>query len=220
MPDDNALLEQAGRMIHLPVTKERFRVFVFGPALSASEEVEAPTAPASDRDGLQQHARYLRYITVRKLREAGWTVDLGESTCVRKFWSALGIKNLGAMELSHGGRLCGAIIMFPTSVGSISELGMFVGFGGLAKKTLAIVHTEFKEQSSFFRLGLLKMLKIQQGSFEFEDYANAEKCIALACEYVDDKWTKLHLDEQQIEQARVLALERTGGPFGAAQTTD
>lgn len=220
MPDDDTLLEQARGKIRLPVGKDQFRVFVFGPALSPSETVALPTTPPSDRDGLQQHAKYLRFLTAKKLREAGWTVDFGESTSIQTFWSSLGIKNMGAMELSHGGKLCGAIIMFPTSVGSISELGMFVGFGGLAKKTLAIVHSEFKEHKSFFRVGLLKMLKIQHGACEFEDYLKAEQCIDLACEYVDEKWTKLNLDEQRINEAQVLTLERKGGAFetGAGTT--
>lgn len=104
--------------------KEQFRVFIFGPALTPAEIVEVPTAPPSDRDGLQHHAKYLRFLTAKKLRDAGWTVDFGESTSIQQFWASLGIKNTGAMEVSHGGRLCGAIIMFPASVGSISELGI------------------------------------------------------------------------------------------------
>lgn len=219
MPDAITLLEQAGQKIRLPVSKEQFRVFVFGPALTPTENVELPTAPPSDRDGLQHHAKYLRFLTAKKLSEAGWTVDFGESTSIQKFWSSLGIKNPGAMELSHAGKLCGAIIMFPTSVGSISELGLFVGFGGLAKKTLAIVHSEFKEHQSFFRVGLLKMLKIRHGTFEFEDYQEADKCIDLACEFVDDQWTKLNLDQHLIDEAQVLTLERKGGAFETGSGT-
>jgi len=220
MPDDITLLEQAGQKIRLPVSKEQFRVFVFGPALTPTENVEVPTAPPSDRDGLQHHAKYLRFLTAKKLREAGWTVDFGESTSIKKFWSSLGIKSTGSMELSHARKMCGAIIMFPTSVGSISELGMFVGFGDLAKKTLAIVHSEFKEQQSFFRVGLLKMLKTQQGTFEFEDYLNADKCIELACEYVDEKWEKLSLDQYRIDHAQALLLERKGGVFETGSNPD
>ncbi len=124
------------------------------------------------------------------------------------------------MEVSHGVKLCGAIIMFPTSVGSISELGLFVGLGGLAKKTIAIVHSEFKEHQSFFRLGLLKMLKIRNGTFEFEDYLNAEKCIDLASEFVDDQWTKLNLDQHLLDEAKVLATERKGGAFESCSEPD
>jgi hypothetical protein len=40
MPNDEALLEQAGKKIRLPVSKEQFRIFVFGPAMDPSEEVE------------------------------------------------------------------------------------------------------------------------------------------------------------------------------------
>lgn len=213
MPDENTLLEQAGQKIRMPVRKEMFRVFVFGPALNPGDIVDLPTVPPSDRDWLQQHAKYLRFLTAKKLSDSGWTVDLGESESIQKFWSSLGIKNLAAMELSHGAKLCGAIVMFPTSVGSISELGLFVGFGGLAKKTLAIVHSEFKEHKSFFRVGLLKMLKIRDGSFEFEDYVNADKCVEIACEFVDDQWTKLNLDDHLLNEARVIAAARKGGAF-------
>lgn len=213
MPDENTLLEQARQKIRMPVGKEMFRVFVFGPALNPGEIVDLPTVPASDRDWLQQHAKYLRFLTAKKLRESGWTVDLGESESIQKFWNSLGIKNLGAMEVSHARTLCGAIIVFPTSVGSISELGLFVGFGGIAKKVLAIVHSEFKEHKSFFRVGLLKMLKIRHGAYEFEDYLKADKCTELACDFVDDQWTKLSLDQHQIEEAQVLRHERKGGAF-------
>jgi hypothetical protein len=213
MPNDEALLEQAGKKIRLPVSKEQFRIFVFGPALNPSEEVELPTSQPADHDGLQKHAKYLRYLTAKKLREAGWTVDFGETNSIQQFWSSLGIKNPAAMELSHAKKLCGAIIIFPTSVGAISELGLFVGFGSLAKKTLAIVHSEFRDHHSFFRIGLLKMLKIRNGTFEFEDYINAQKCIELALEFVEDQWTKLSLDDDLINEAQLLTLERKGGSF-------
>lgn len=215
MPDDNEILAQARQKIRLPVNKEQFRIFVFGPALEPDENVDPPTLPPSDRDGLQQHGKYLRFLTAKKLREEGWSVDFGETASVQKFWNSLGIKNPAVMETSHAGKLCGAIIMFPTSVGSISELGLFVGFSGLAKKTLAVVHSEFKEHRSFFRVGLLKMLKIRHGAFEFEDYLNADKCVALATEFVDDQWTKLNLDQHQIDEAKVLIAERKGGAFEA-----
>lgn len=213
MPNVDPLLEQARHKIRLPTSRKEFRVFVFGPALDESEEVELPSTPPTDHDGLQSHAKYLRHLTVKKLREKEWTVDLGESSSIKEFWHSLGIKNPAAMELSHARRLCGAIIIFPASVGAISELGLFIGFAGLAKKTLAIVHSEFKEHKSFFRLGLLKMLKIQHGTFEYEDYLDADKCVELACEHVDEQWTKLELDQHVVDQAKVIEHERKGGAF-------
>ncbi len=213
MFNDETLLEQARQKIRLPISKEQFRVFVFGPALNPDEEVKLPESHPSDRDGLQHHAKYLRYVTAKQLREAGWTVDFGETKSIQTFWSSLGIKNMAAMEATHAKKLCGAIIIFPTSVGAISELGLFVGMRGIADKTLAIVNSDFKEHQSFFRVGLLKMLKIRSGTFEFEDYANAKKCIQTALEFVDDQWTKFSLDNDLIDDAKVVALERKGGIF-------
>jgi hypothetical protein len=213
MLNDETLLEQAQQKIRLPISKEQFRVFVFGPALNPEEEVNSPASAPSDHDGLQHHAKYLRYMTAKKLREAGWTVDFGETGTIKDFWASLGIKNLAAMEISHARNMCGAIIIFPTSVGAISELGLFVGIKRLADKTLAIVHSEFKDHQSFFRVGLLKMLKINRGTSEFEDYADAKKCIQIALEFVDDQWTKFSLDNYLIDDAKVVALERKGGIF-------
>ena len=213
MPNDEALLEQAGKKIRLPVSKEQFRIFVFGPAMDPSEEVELPTSPPSDHDSLQKHAKYLRYGTAKRLREERWTVDFGETKSIRHFWSSLGIKNAAAMEVGHARKLCGAIIIFPTSVGAICELGLFAGRPSIAEKTLAIVHSDFKDHQSFFRVGLLNMLKIQRGSYEFEDYLNAQKCIELAVEFAENQWTKLNLDEDLIDEAQSLTLGRKGGAF-------
>jgi hypothetical protein len=213
MLNDETLLEQARQKIQFPISKEQFRVFVFGPALNPEDTIKLPESHPSDRDGLQHHAKYLRYITAKQLREAGWTVDFGETKSIQSFWGSLGITNPAAMELSHARKLCGAIIIFPTSVGAISELGLFVGMRGIADKTLAIVHSEFKEHQSFFRVGLLKMLKIRSGTCEFEDYLNAKKCIKLAVEFVEDQWMKFSLDNDVIADAKVIALERKGGGF-------
>jgi len=213
MLNDEALLKEAGKKIRLPVRKEQFRIFVFGPRMDPSEEVELPTSPPSDHDGLQRHAKYLRFWTAKKLREDRWTVDFGETTSIKHFWSSLGIKNAAAMEVGHARKLCGAIIIFPTSVGAISELGLFAGLPSLAKKTLAIVHSRFKDHKSFFRVGLLNMLKIQHGTYEFEDYLNTQKCLELAVEFAENQWTKLALDEYLIEEAQSLTFGRKGGAF-------
>jgi len=63
------------------------------------------------------------------------------------------------------------------------------------------------------------MLKVRHGTFEFEDYLEADKCMALACEFVDDQWTKLNLDQHLIDEAQVLSLERKGGAFETGSGT-
>jgi len=214
MQNEEELLEQFKEKIDLPVKKQNFRVFVFGPALSPSDEVSAPLNPPCG-DGLSMHAKYLRYLTAKKLRDEGWTVDFGETESIQKFWRSLGIPSHAAMEVHHASKLCGAIVIFPTSVGSISELALFTGMPWIAKKTLAIIHSEFKEHKSFFRLGLLRLLKIQHGQFEFEDYSSAEKCADLAVEFVEDQWTGVSLDKLYIDDAKILNLEQKGGSYGS-----
>jgi hypothetical protein len=109
--------------------------------------------------------------------------------------------------------VCGAIIVFPASVGAICELGLFAGVEGVAKKTLAIVHSDFQNHTSFFRVGLLKIFKMRYGSQEFANYSSHDVCVQKAIEFVDERWTKLNLDSGTIADAEVLMLEQKGGNF-------
>ena len=117
------------------------------------------------------------------------------------------------MELTHARKLCGAIIIFPASVGAICELGLFAMYPSFAEKTLAIVHSEYEDHKSFFRLGLLKLLKITHGYFEFEDYQNFANCAKQASEFVDDQWTNFSLEDDAIAEGRLLELKRKGTNF-------
>lgn len=213
MPADKELLEQAGKKIQLSILKEEFRVFVFGPGMDPAEVVPAPASPVSTQAGLVEHAKYLRFLTTQKLREAGWTVDFGETQSIQQFWATLGIKNSAAMEISHAKKLCGAIIIFPASIGAICELGLFAGDFRLAEKTFAIVHSEYKDHKSFFRLGLLRLLKIGRGTFEFSDYEDFDGCTRQAVDFVEDQWTNFSLEEDAIANGQLLELKRKGTNF-------
>jgi len=185
----------------------RFRVFVLGPALKPSQSVSKPRALASIHEGVIQHARYLRCETRKSLLSAGCSVDFGEAKELQDFWSKnFRARDLGSAEMLHAGKACGAIIIFPSSVGSISELGMFAPLGRIAIKTLAIVHKHYEKDKSFFRKALLEIFEQENGKCIFINYTNHKACVDAAVKFVDGKYQKLlrdlhHIDDGKLKEA-------------------
>ncbi len=194
--------------------RERFRVFVFGPALQPTAVVGKPYGRANGHGSILRHARYLRYATKKELVKVGYPVDFGESRELIKLWTEkFRATDLGSSELLGARTVYGAIIVYPSSIGSVSELGMFAPFDEIAVKTLAIVHKRFKNDSSFFRNGLLKVLKQNTGSHEFIDYSNHRACLDSAVEFVDGRYQKLLRDYHDINRGKQKEAQYSGTAF-------
>lgn len=187
--------EEARRLIQPDFPRSEFRVFVLGPALKPEEEPAKPSIPPISHESILDHARYLRFLTKKELASSGYPVDFGEAEEIKEFWQKqFQATDLGSVELLHAGKLCGAIIVYPSSVGSISELGMFTPYERIAEKTLAVVHKPFENDSSFFRKALLEVFVQEKGRREFIDYAQHEFCAKVAVDFVNGKYQKLLRD--------------------------
>jgi hypothetical protein len=207
-------LDNLSDLIKPAFERTGFRVFVLGPALKPSQTVRRPRTLASIHDGLIQHARYLRCETRKSLLSAGYSVDFGEAKELQEFWSKNSrAKDPGSAEMLHARKACGAIIIFPSSVGSISELGMFAPFGNIAKKTLAIVHKRYERDKSFFRKALLEIFEQENGKCSFVDYTNHRRCIDDAIKFVDGKYQKHLRDLHLIADAKLQEANYRGTIF-------
>jgi hypothetical protein len=186
-------LEQAKRLVRTPVPKSRFPVFVFGPYLEPRTEVKKPDFAPDDPAALIEHAKYLRYLTASKLEADGFTVHFGETEKVKALWQdrIASLIDLANIEIQHAHHECGAVVVFPSSVGSFCELSLFAAVKPLAEKTIAIVHKKHEKDESFFRRGLLRVLRQESGTYEFEDYANHDLCVRAAHEFVTDRYVSL-----------------------------
>ena len=199
--------DEARRLIQPDFPKSKFHVFVLGPALKPEEEAAKPTIPPVDHESILVHARYLRFLTKKELASSGYPVDFGEAEEIKEFWlKQFQATDLGSVELLHASKFCGAIIVYPSSVGSISELGMFTPYEVIAEKTLAVVHKPFENDSSFFRKALLEVFVQEKGRREFIDYAQHEFCVNVAVEFVNGKYQKLLRDLMSIK----VGKEREG----------
>ena len=146
------LQKAAHDLIRPVIPPEKFRVFIFGPSLQPNDEGQIPTFPPEDRNQIIEHARYLRYATKAALEKEGFTVDFGETQDIYNFWSfSFKGYDQASFELYHARWECGAIIIYPSSEGSICELSLFSLKDEVAKKPLAIVHEPFREHNSFFK---------------------------------------------------------------------
>ena len=173
--------------------KEDFRVFVFGPYLLPSDTVDAPGVAAELHEEVVSHAKYLRYATRKALEQKGFTVDFGETREVLEFWeSHFGSPDPGTSEELQAQLLCGAVVMYPSSVGSICELGMFARQKKIAEKMLAIVHTRYEHDKSFFREGLLEVFQQENGRVRFVDYSKHEACIEAAIRFVSGAYSSVN----------------------------
>jgi len=196
------------------ISRERFAVFVFGPALRAPRAEAKPRGRASSHSHVTKHAQYLRFRTREKLREIGFTADFGEAEDILKFWkSFFRSPNEAASEMLQARYVCGAIIIFPASFGSIAELGLFAQKGDIAQKTLAIVHEAYTGASSFFRRGLLELFTIFSGQKEFLDYQDHDACVEQAVRFVEGQYYR-QMDE--IGDMKWLTARHPGMVFDHA----
>jgi len=168
-----------------------FSVFVFGPALGSIPVLE-PTSPVSDHAQVVEHARYLRYLTKKRLEELDFRADFGEAKDVFKFWSEFfSAPDVASTEILHANKACGAVIIFPASFGSIAELALSARHPRIAAKTVAIVHEAYSDAASFFRRGILEIFDDHDGKMRFVNYANHNACIERAVRYVRGKFSRL-----------------------------
>jgi hypothetical protein len=194
------------------ITTGQFAVFVFGPALPS--EALNPNGIVSSHDDAVKHAEYLRFRTRERLREIGFAADFGEAADILDFWQRLlQSPNAAATEVLHARYVCGAIVIFPATVGSIAELALFVHKGDIAQKTLAIVHHGYNAASSFFRRGVLELFRIFSGRLEFVDYSDHDACVEEAVRFVKGQYYR-QMDE--IGDLKWLASRNPGSVFDHA----
>ena len=177
----------------LPAVKpEQFRVYVFGPGLTEDAVVEPPPAEPAGTAELTEHARYLRYLTRQRLQQAGFTAEFGEAADLLDFWrDFFNSANPAMTEIFHARKACGAIVIFPASVGPIAELALFARNTAIAEKTCAIVHDGYASAESFFRQGVIELFEDHNGKTKYVNYTNHEACVGYALRFVRGKFSKL-----------------------------
>jgi hypothetical protein len=186
----------------------RFHIFVFGPSLRTDEVVDPPTVPADHHGWLAANAKFLRWKTAKHLLDNGYSVHFGETREVYSLWdTAIRRIDLANLEINHAKMICGAIIIYPASPGALCELGLFAGLEEIAKKTLAIVHLSHQSDQSFFRLGLLEILKQEYGTTEYEDYAQPDACVRRALTFADGRYLKMLRDLDLVRRGDIKRRE-------------
>lgn len=184
--------EQARAKVKPVLEAKDFRVFVFGPGLKPGDVPLKPNCSADKHDEIVSHALYLRAETSTALKKLGFTVDYGETAEVLDFWAGVTLAaDPGSIEIHHAEKMCGAIVIYPSSIGSICELGLFATRTWICEKTLAVVHQQYAYDRSFFRQGLLEVFGQERGTHEFHDYADHQACIAAACKFVRGRYQAL-----------------------------
>jgi hypothetical protein len=212
MPDSKEALALAKAKLTPAIKKEQFAIFVFGPALP--ENNPEPEGAASSHSDVARHAQYLRFLTRERLRDLGFAADYGEAEDILKFWQELfSSPNDAASEMLQARYVCGAIVIFPASVGSIAELGLFAHKGEIAQKTLAVVHKAYDAERSFFRQGLLEMFTIFSGRREFVDYSNHDACVDEAVRFVKGQYYR---QMAEIADYKWLTKRNLGSVFDHA----
>ena len=208
------LIKAAIESIQPAFPHSNFRVFVLGPALKPDEIVARPSSSPNNHDSILEHARYLRSLTKQKLSQLGYPVDFGETEELLRLWSSrFRVGDPGSAEILHARKVSGAIIVYPSSIGSISELGMFAPYEDIAEKILAIVHKRYENDSSFFRKALLEVLKQEKGNREFIDYSDHDACVKAAVDFVNGRYQKLLRDYMAIESGKLKEAKLRGTVF-------
>lgn len=207
-PEDKKAELLNGLISKLPlgVDKNRFRIFLFGPALNVDEVVAEP----SEAEGVDAHARFLRYYIAKELREQGWLVDFGESSDVYEAWVAHRAPvDPGKMEYDHAFHACGAIVILPSSPGSFCEMGLFASSKEISSKTLALVHAEFENAVSFFRRGLVRIFQQRNGRCIYKSYRDKRSSLDAVLEFVEDRYKAYQWDDLDINVGEKRRYERS-----------
>jgi hypothetical protein len=188
-----------------------FRVFVFGPFLDPGEVVAPPAGTPKTTESLVQHARYLRFATRLALESEGFTVDYGETKDIYNAWAQKFAQgDLATFEQHHARRNCGAVVIYPSSVGSICELTLFASFDKISKKTLAVVHKPYANDKSFFRRAVLEVFDQENGKIEYIDYRRHVDCIKAVRKFVLGKWHKMLRGFDKFEDTLEWSKEHAG----------
>jgi hypothetical protein len=194
--------------------KGGFRVFVLGPALKPTTVVRPPSVAPIRHEDVVAHAKYLRYATRIALEKEGFGVDFGETKQMLAFWNAqFGTRDAGSAELLQADKISGAVVVFPSSAGSLCELGMFAPQKPISEKTLAIVHKRYARDKSFFRMALLELLAQENGRYEFRDYSDHQECVSEALKFVAGKYQSLLREYIHVERARLFERKVHGTAF-------
>jgi hypothetical protein len=196
-------LDEAKRLLKPAIDPKEFRVFVFGPALKPDQIVSCPSSTADSHEAVGEYAKYLRYFTKERLEGLGFTVDYGETPAVLDFWQKFFLSpGAAATEISHASKICGAVIIFPATFGSMAELALFALKQSIAEKTLAIVHEDYEASESFFRRGVLELFETYNGGVRYLNYANPAACVGYAERYVQKKFWKLCQDVDNVQDIK------------------
>ncbi len=191
-------LEEAKAALVPQISKEEFPVFVFGPALRKRSLGRRPRCGTSTHADVMRHAEYLRYRTKVALEAEGFPAIFGETPSMLKFWQGfLSSPNQAVSEILEAKRVCGAVVIFPASFGSLAELCLFARPSKIPDKKLAIVDKTYENASSFFRQGVLELFESSSGTIKFVDYKDEEKCIERIIRFVAGRYHRA-LDEMDM----------------------
>jgi hypothetical protein len=211
VPSGSDALAEAKAALTPLLSKEEFSVFVFGPALRGGQQMRQPKCGTSSHANVARHAEYLRHRTKAALEAEGFTAALGETPSVLKFWQGFfSSPNEAVSEILEARKVCGAVVIFPASFGSLAELCLFARQGGIAEKTVAIVDKTYESASSFFRRGVLELFETFSGTTKFLDYKDEKACIQRVLTFVEGRYHRV-LDE--IDQGQYITARHRGHVF-------
>ena len=187
------------------LTKQEFPVFVFGPALRKRGSGRKPRCGTSTHADVMRHAEYLRERTKAALEDEGFPAIFGETPSMLKFWQGfLSSPNDAVSEILEAKNVCGAVVIFPASFGSLAELCLFARQGKVSDKTLAVVDKSYESANSFFRQGVLELFESFSGTTKYVDYKDADTCIKRVIRFVSGRYHRVldELDQGQYINAR------------------
>jgi len=200
----NPLAEAKAALAPL-LPKEEFPVFVFGPALGGRPLGRRPRCGTSSHADVMRHAEYLRHRTKEALEAEGFPAIFGETPSMLKFWqNFLNSPNDAVSEILEAKNVCGAVVIFPASFGSLAELCLFARQGKIADKTLAVVDKTYESATSFFRQGVLELFDSFSGTTKYVDYQDERTCIERVIRFVAGRYHRAlnELDQDQYIRAR------------------
>ena len=169
---------------------ERYEIFVAGPFIDITKDVNAPENTLSDGTRLRFHI-YQHYKSV------GHNLYLGEDHELR----VIGERHYGAAanatfyERHYINDHINALLVVPAGPGVFCELGDWATTEHICKKMLVILDKQYEGKPSYINDGTAKAAAFNGATVVYREYADHASVLAECDKFIDILATRARVDE-------------------------
>ena len=162
--------------------------------------VSGPFIDPNDLDSADDVQKLVRYFTYNKIKEVfNFEPSIGEHDGLKLAGKLVFKDNENAhhTEMLFVREKINAMIMFPCSVGSFLEFGIFCWYKEICEKSLILVDERYRKSTdSYMFNGPLKLAKQQNAYVEYVDYENHDAVWRIAEKFINKIINDIYVEQE------------------------